>query len=90
MTCPLCGSNGPHHQIARSEYPSSVPLALFGPIFALFFALARKRRFRCDRCGATFFSHTLNSGCFLSILLFFALLFAIAIVVASLQGLMHR
>lgn len=85
MTCPHCGSNGPHRQIARSEYPSTTPLAIGGPIFALHFAVARRRRFRCGRCDTTFFRHTFISGCFASILLFFALLMAIAIVAAILR-----
>jgi hypothetical protein len=42
-----------------------------GIALALVFSLSRKRRFRCDRCGALFFSHTFGSRLWLALWIWF-------------------
>jgi DNA-directed RNA polymerase subunit RPC12/RpoP len=82
-TCKHCGSRAPHKLLGRGDPPFAA-LAFGGPVFALFLALARKRRFRCADCGAVFFAHTLNSRIFVGVLLFMLLLLVLRIIAAFL------
>ena len=53
---------------------------------AFVYVLSRKRRFRCERCGELFYSHTLGSRVFLGLWIVFwvSLVFAVFSLVTSL------
>ena len=59
--CPSCGDRTSRHQIARADYDPVAPQLVGGIVLTLVFVLSRKRRFRCDHCGATFYAHTVAS-----------------------------
>ncbi len=61
IKCPACGETSAQHQVARSEYDPVAPQMVGGIVLAFVFVLSRKRRFRCDRCGELFYSHTVSS-----------------------------
>ena len=42
-----------------------------GIVMAFVFVLSRKRRFRCDRCGERFYSHTFGSRVWLALWILF-------------------
>jgi len=46
---------------------------------AFVFVLSRKRRFRCERCGELFFSHTVGSRVWLVLWIFFWISVVLAI-----------
>src|SRR2546422_2597709 len=58
IQCPACGEMSARHQVARAEYPSIAPQMVGGIASACVFELSRKRRFRCERCGELFYSHS--------------------------------
>ena len=80
IKCPACGETSARHQVARSEYAPVAPQLAGGIIMALVFALGRKRRFRCDRCGELFYSHTVGSRVWLTLWVLFWVSLAVGIV----------
>jgi hypothetical protein len=50
-----------------------------GIAMAFVFVLSRKRRFRCDRCGEFFYSHTVGTRVWLALWILFWVSLAIAI-----------
>jgi len=80
MKCPGCGETSARHQVARSEYDPVAPQLAGGIALAYIFVLSRKRRFRCDRCGELFYSHTINSRLWLVLWIWFLLSMAFVVV----------
>ena len=71
IKCSLCGETSARHQVARSEYDPVAPQLVGGIVLAFVFVLSRKRRFRCDRCGELFYSHTVGSRVWLTLWILF-------------------
>jgi formylmethanofuran dehydrogenase subunit E len=71
VKCSACGEASARHQVARPEYDPVAPQMLGGILMALIFALSRRRRFRCDRCGELFYSHTIGSRVWLAFWILF-------------------
>ena len=71
IKCPACGETSARHQVARSEYDPIAPQFAGGIVMAFVFVLSRKRRFRCDRCGELFYSHTVGSRVWLALWVLF-------------------
>ena len=68
--CPVRGSQGGaarRDARARAEYSPLAPQLAGGITTALVFTLSRKRRFRCERCGGLFYSHTFSSRVWLAL-----------------------
>jgi hypothetical protein len=89
VKCPACAATKGHRFLARSEYPPVAPQVVGGVIWALVFALSRKRRFRCGNCAKEFFSHTLGSRAWLTVWVFFCLGMAVTIVGIFVSLLLH-
>ena len=79
IRCPACGETSARHQVARAEYDPVAPQMLGGIVMAFVFVLSRKRRFRCERCGELFFSHTLGTRLWLVLWILFWLSVALGI-----------
>jgi len=79
VKCSACGETSARHQVARPEYDPVAPQMLGGILRALVFALSRKRRFRCDRCGEFFYSHTFGSRVWLAFWILFCVSLALGI-----------
>jgi hypothetical protein len=79
IRCPRCGEADARHEVARPEYDPVAPQVVGGVVLACIFVLSRKRRFRCDRCGEVFDSHTIGSRIWLGLWIWFwvALVFGI-------------
>lgn len=60
--CPFCHSRGLHRRIARSEYPSTTPVLIGGPLLAIAVDLIKRRALRCAACGQTFRERTFAYG----------------------------
>ncbi len=71
LKCPACGEINARHQVARSEYDPVAPQLPGGIVMAFVFVLSRKRRFRCDRCGEFFYSHTVSTRLWLALWILF-------------------
>jgi hypothetical protein len=71
IKCPGCGETRARHPVARPEYDPVAPQVVGGVVLAFVFVLSRKRRFRCDRCGAAFYSHTIGSRIWLGLWIWF-------------------
>ena len=71
IKCPACGETSARHQVARPEYPSIAPQMVGGIGATLVFELSRKKRFRCERCGEVFDSHTTGSRVWLALWVLF-------------------
>jgi ribosomal protein L32 len=78
IKCPVCGEANARHRVARSEYSPVAVQMIGGFLLAWVFEFSRKRRFRCDRCGEFFFSHTLGSRLWLAFWILFWICFATA------------
>lgn len=85
VKCPLCHATGGHSRLFRRVYPSSMPVALGGFFLAWIFEWSRKPGFRCRSCGLEFRSHTLQSGFFLVLWVWFLLGICAAVLNAALQ-----
>jgi ribosomal protein L32 len=79
VKCSACGETSSRHQVARPEYDPVAPQMIGGVLTALVFSLSRKRRFRCDRCGEFFYSHTINSRIWLAFWILFCVSLALGI-----------
>jgi hypothetical protein len=77
--CLSCGDRTSRHQIAKSEYDPVAPVVAGGMVWHWVFALSRKRRFRCDRSGASFYAHTMSSRVWLVLWIWFLLSVAFGI-----------
>lgn len=84
IRCPACGETSARHQVARAEYDPVAPQFAGGIVMAFVFVLSRKRRFRCERCGGLFYSHTVGSRLWLALWV----LFWVSLTVAVLNMLM--
>jgi ribosomal protein L32 len=82
IKCPACGEAKARHQVARPDYDPVAPQVIGGIVTALVFALGRKRRFRCDRCGQLYYSHTIGSRIWLAVWVYFCTALALAIALA--------
>jgi hypothetical protein len=71
MKCPACGEESARHEVARPEYAPVAPQLAAGLLTALVYALSRKRRYRCGRCGELFYAHTLGSRVWLAMWILF-------------------
>jgi len=80
VKCSACGETSARHQVARSEYSPVAPQVVGGILLAFVFTLSRKRRFRCDRCGELFYSHTFGSRIWLTLWILFWVSLAVGIV----------
>jgi ribosomal protein L32 len=79
VKCSACGETSARHQVARPEYDPIAPQIVGGILMALVFSLSRKRRFRCDRCGELFYSHTIGSRVWLAFWVLFLASLALGI-----------
>jgi predicted RNA-binding Zn-ribbon protein involved in translation (DUF1610 family) len=79
IRCPTCGETSARRDVARSEYDPVAPQFAGGIVMAFVFVLSRKHRFRCERCGELFFSHTAGSRLWLALWIFFWVLVALVI-----------
>jgi hypothetical protein len=86
IKCPGCGDPGARHQIARSEYDPIAPQLAGGIVMAFVYVLSRKRRFRCDRCGEPFYSHTLGTRVWLALWILFWVSLALGILGALMSA----
>ena len=67
IACPNCGETEAHTKLRRPMHWSFglILLAfLGGMIGGLFYGLGQESRFRCDKCGGSFLSHTTVSRVF--------------------------
>ncbi len=71
IKCPACGETRARHQVARSEYDPVAPQIVGGIVMAFVFVLSRKRRFRCERRGSLFYTHTVGSRAWLALWVLF-------------------
>jgi predicted RNA-binding Zn-ribbon protein involved in translation (DUF1610 family) len=90
IKCPACGETCARHQVARSEYDPVAPQFAGGIVMAFVFVLSRKRRFRCERCGDLFYSHTTGSRIWLGLWVVFWAWLAFIILSALISALMRR
>ena len=79
IQCPQCGERNARHLVARAEYDPVAPQFAGGIVMAFVYVLSRKRRFRCEKCGELYFSHTPGSLVWLGIWIFFWAILAIGI-----------
>ena len=79
IKCPSCGQSA-YHQVSRPEYAPVAPQIVGGLATALMYALSRKHRFHCEKCGGYFYSHTIGSRLWFVLWTVFWLLLALAIV----------
>jgi ribosomal protein L32 len=86
IKCPACGETSARHQVARSEYDPVAPQLAGGIVIAFVFVLSRKRRFRCEKCGQLFFSHTVGTRVWQVLWILFWMLLTLAIAGALLSG----
>jgi hypothetical protein len=86
INCPACGEARQCQQLARKEYSPAAPLVA-GWFVGLVFALSRKRRYCCGRCGQEFYQHTPGSRCWLGLWVCFCVLWACVIAIALLAAL---
>ena len=86
ITCPVCRETDRRHQVARAEYPPLAPQVVGGIVAALVFELSRKRRFRCERCGEIFSSHTVGSRLWLALWILFWVSVGLGLVNLYLDG----
>lgn len=86
VRCSRCGETKARRQVARSEYDPVAPQLVGGVIMALVFVLSRKRRFRCERCGELFYSHTFASRVWLTLWTLFWLSIALTIFAAAMSA----
>jgi hypothetical protein len=86
INCPACGEARLCEQLARKEYSPAAPLVA-GWFAGLVFALSRKRRYGCGRCGQEFYQHTPGSRCWLGLWVCFCVLWVCVIAIALLAAL---
>jgi ribosomal protein L32 len=86
IKCTACGEASARHQVARAEYAPVAPQIVGGVVMAFVFALSRKRRFRCEKCGELFYSHTIGSRLWLTLWIVFWVSLAFGIIGLLVDG----